>query len=125
MTAEQSILTGCGTPPLQAQKLGVNIATGLTAAGTTIADALPLTSKLNVLGTVGSGTGAQLPTVEAGEVVTVKNAGANTLKLYPSGADQKLNGGSDGAAVDVAATETAVCQRLSGTDTLVSIMVLP
>lgn len=63
---------------------------GLTAAGTTRADALALTSSINVLGTVASGTGAILPaaaTVGIGGSVIVFNDGANPAKIYAAGSD--------------------------------------
>lgn len=59
-------------------------ATGLTATGSTAADALQLSADWNTVATTASGTGVKLPPTEAGAVVCVYNAGANTLAVYPA-----------------------------------------
>lgn len=85
------------------------VGNGLTAAGTTIADALQLSSIVNNFGTVASGAGAKLSdSVRSGLLVYVRNGGANALLLYPPNASGTINGGSTGAAVSIAATEVAV-----------------
>lgn len=68
----------------------VSTATGLTAAGTTRADALALTKAVNVLGTVGSGTGVVLPsaaTAGLGGSVIVFNDGSSPATVYGAGSD--------------------------------------
>lgn len=118
MTADPKILIGVGMAPEQAKRVGQAVVTGISAAGSAIADATKLGGKCNVVSTAAASTGVQLPEVALGEVVVVQNRGANTVAVYPSSASQKINGGSDGASVNVAATKTGVFQRVSGTDTL-------
>jgi hypothetical protein len=68
----------------------VSVATGLTAAGTNQATALPLTKALNVVATAAASTGVLLPddtVVGVGGAVTVYNDGANAIKVYATGSD--------------------------------------
>ena len=77
----------------------------VTAAGSTLATATPLPGNLNVVTTVAASTGVTLPAgVLPGEVVYVKNAGANALSVYPATAAGVIAGGSAGAAVSLATT---------------------
>jgi hypothetical protein len=65
-------------------------ANGLTAAGTTRADALQLTAAINQLGTVAASTGVVLPasaTVGVGGNVRIYNDGSNAAKVYALGSD--------------------------------------
>jgi hypothetical protein len=87
-----------------------------TAAGTTIADALDLTAAVNNITTVASGAGVQLPAAPIGTQILVRNSGANALLVYPDGAGIKINGGTDGAAVSVAATEVGIFAKVSATN---------
>lgn len=79
---------------------------GLVATGAAQATALPLRAVFNHLATVASSTGVILPAglPRNGEVV-VKNAGANTLNIYPP-VGNAINGGSANAAVTLAAGST-------------------
>jgi hypothetical protein len=81
-------------------------ATGLTAAGTTLATALVLAAQANVILTTAASTGVSLPNV-IGAKIWVYNAGANALSVYPNGASGTINGGSAGAAVSLAAAGKA------------------
>lgn len=106
--------------------LALSTATGLTAAGTTIADALALTRVYNVLTTVASGAGAKLWDAPVGARLEVVNAGANALLLYPEDAvDATLNGGSIGASVSVAAGSMVICYRVSTTNWIVRELTAP
>lgn len=60
---------------------------GLTAAGTTRADALALTSQLNNVETAAASTGVVLPAAVVGQIITVFNNGANPIKVYAAGSD--------------------------------------
>ena len=92
------------------------VATGLTAAGTTIADALLLDAVVNNLGTVASGTGVQLPAdLDIGSEVIVRNGGASALLVYPPSATEAINAAADDAAVSVAVTEVATFHKVSAT----------
>lgn len=87
-----------------AQAVSGSVATGITAGTTqTQAGATPLTAANNVIGTVGTeNDGVILPAAAVGDVVFVRNGGANTAKIYPP-VGGALNGGSANAAVTLAA----------------------
>ena len=62
-----------------------NVASGLTATGTTQADALQLTDGYSFLSTTALNTGVKLPTVAStGTFAQVVNHGVNELKVYPA-----------------------------------------
>src|SRR3954470_16984159 len=85
-----------------------SVATGLTAAGTTIADALALTAGVNVVSTAASGTGVKLPVAAIGAEVIVQNLGANDLEVYPPNASGIINGASAGTAITLASATKVV-----------------
>ena len=87
----------------------------VAATGTTIANAAALTGPAVVV-TGGNGTtGVQLPDLAVGETILVHSDGGAT-KLYPHSSTGKINAGSAGANVVVAADETAILFRFSATD---------
>lgn len=98
-----------------------SVSTGLTAAGTTISDALALVSFVNVVSSATASTGVKLPDAPIGQTVFVQNNGANALNVFPHSSSGTLNGGSAGAAVTCAAAAGNLCTRLSSTDWLVSV----
>lgn len=64
--------------------LGVaTVSTGLTAAGTTQATALALTTDWNDFSTVAANSGCRLQARKAGQVQDVFNGGANAERVYP------------------------------------------
>lgn len=83
----------------------------LTAAGTTIADALVLIAVYNVLTTVAASSGAKLWDAPIGTMVIVVNAGANALALYPHSVSGTINGGGGGSSVSIATAALAICIR--------------
>ncbi len=126
-----SDLMGLGLEAQKASKIGEQtvataptktVGTGLTAAGTTISDALALTKQINVVSTTAASTGVKLPSnTPIGAEIIVQNNGANALNLFPPTSSGTLNGGSAGAAVTIAAGAGNRCHRLSSTDWLVSV----
>ena len=56
---------------------------GLTAVGSTRADALQLTKIYNSVDTAASGTGVLLPPTQMGATIYIANSGAHTIKVYP------------------------------------------
>lgn len=77
----------------------------ISAAGSTLATATPLTSRFNKVTTVAASAGVSLPVgVGVGEVVVVQNSGSNALSVYPATATGTIAGGSAGAAVSLAVT---------------------
>lgn len=80
-----SRLMGAHFAPLQAQEVIGNAATGLTATGSSVTDALQLSASVNTVATTAASTGVKLPPCEAGAMVVVNNMGAQTLTVYPYG----------------------------------------
>lgn len=83
-----SRLMGSGTPAGQTAAIVGDTVTGLTAAGSTNADALQLSAVNNRVTTTAAGTGVRLPPLEVGAMVTVMNSGANALLVYPGTGNQ-------------------------------------
>ena len=61
-----------------------SVGTGISAAGTTQGTATILSKEINIVSTVTSASGVQLPTAVAGMVVTITNTSANSLLVYPA-----------------------------------------
>lgn len=78
-----SRLLGSGLSPLAATNICGDVATTLTATGTTNADALALSATINQVGTTALNTGVRLMLPESGSGVVVINSGANALLVYP------------------------------------------
>ena len=94
--------------------LNRSLATTLSAAGTTQADALALTNDINVVTTTAASTGVRLPAPAAGRVIVVVNRGANTLKVYPV-TSTAINTLGNNAAFSVAANATLTLRGSSTT----------
>ena len=88
-----------GTSAMSAQAINGRVATGLTAAGTTISDALDLNATINVVSTVAASTGVQLYSMLIGDEMEVYNAGANSLKVYPQSSSVAINQLAAGSAM--------------------------
>jgi hypothetical protein len=56
---------------------------GLTAVGSTRANALQLTHVYNSIDTATAGTGVLLPKTQMGATIFIANSGASTIKVYP------------------------------------------
>ena len=119
-------LIGLGMPPEQANVLNsetlssapaLSSSGSLTAAGSTITDALALTSFVNLVGTAAASTGVKLPIdCPIGQCVYISNNGANGLKVYAQ-SSQTLNTTIAGATgTTVANTEAIQCIRQSATN---------
>lgn len=81
----------------------------ISAAGTTQATGTQLTESVNVISTVGAASGVNLPASAAGAVVTIINAGANPLLVYPLiGATDTINGIAATIGVSILPGTTAV-----------------
>ena len=80
-------LLGSGLGALSVQAMGLDVASGLTATGTTQSDAYALTAEKSAFTTVASGSGAVLYASAApGDSQLVYNGGANPLRVYPPSA---------------------------------------
>lgn len=60
-----------------------SVSGAVSAAGTVQANSTALTSQINVVSTVASGAGVQLPNTVAGVRITIMNTSANALLVYP------------------------------------------
>lgn len=101
-------LMGAGVPAGVASQIGSVLATGLTAAGTTRADALQLAASSNVFTTVGSSTGAKLPAPSGSAPVVIYNGGANALAVYSYSTTDTINALSAGAGFSVTNAKSAI-----------------
>jgi hypothetical protein len=61
-----------------------SVGTGISANGTTQAQATAITKEMNIVSTVLSTQGVVLPTAIAGMVLTITNTSANALLVYPA-----------------------------------------
>lgn len=91
-----------------ANEIGLDSASGLlTATGSTIVGALVLLADFNLMGTVASGTGVQLPPADGQPIQPLYNGGSNALLVYPQ-ATEIINAGSVGVAFSVGAGKSCV-----------------
>jgi len=121
-------LMGSGVPGQEATYIGTetfdsvpaqSVAITLTATGTVLADALQLTALNNILTTVAASTGVKLPvmgTDALGAPVYIKNAGANTVNIFPESATVGINRGTLGAAITLAAGSSATLRKTTATN---------
>jgi hypothetical protein len=61
-----------------------SVGTGISANGTTQAQATAITKEMNIVSTVLTTQGVVLPTAIAGMVITITNTSANSLLVYPA-----------------------------------------
>lgn len=108
-------VVGGGFSPGQAKALNGAIATGLTAAGTTITDAFALVADSNIIGTCGSGAGVKLPSCELGDSCEVYNGGANSCKVYPDSSTAQINGTPVGTGIVLATNTACMFRRITTT----------
>lgn len=114
--AIKSRLMGVGLSAGQAEQIVGDTATGLTATGSAITDALRLTAAVNCVTTTASSTGVILPgDTQPGDEISVFNDGAQTLTVYPPASTQEINDAGDGAGHSVAANKGASYRRLNAT----------
>lgn len=90
-----AIISGTAAWTASAIAVSVPVGNALTAAGTTIADALQLSKQINNVTTAAASTGVILPVGAIGMRITVFNAGANPIKVYAN--DSETIDGTAGA----------------------------
>ena len=120
MALARNIMRG-GWSAGNAKAVNGAVATGLTAAGTTLATALALQADTNVLGTVSSGTGVSLPSCEIGDSCEVYNGGANSVTVYPDASTVQINALTAGNGFLLAANTMAYARRVSTTRWIVNL----
>lgn len=79
-----------------------SVATGISANGSTQGTATLLNKEINVVSTVSTNEGVQLPSAIAGMVLTITNTSANDLLVYPM-----TSGTINSLSVDAAFTQLA------------------
>jgi hypothetical protein len=99
----------------QAKALNGAIATGLTAAGTGLSDALALSADVNVIGTAAASTGVKLASCEKGDSQQIYNGGANAVKVYPNTSSEQINAIGAGNGFLLAPNTACFCVRTSAT----------
>jgi hypothetical protein len=78
-------MMGVGIGAGSASLINGTVVDALAATGSVQADALALPSDMNVMTSVGAGTGVRLPAIpQPGDEVLVANLGANALSVYPA-----------------------------------------
>lgn len=108
-------ITRGGTSAGSAQAMNGRMATGISAAGSTITDATDLTSTVSVVSTVSSGQGVQLPSMLVNDQCEVYNATTTPLKVYPDQTTVAINQLSAAAAVTLGQYQGATFRKVSST----------
>lgn len=104
-----------GIPQPTAAALLQDVATSITAAGTTQGAATELTAADSEVTTVAAGAGVALSSkLAAGDAVSVFNAGANPLKVYPP-SGMKINALAANAAMTLATNTGCIFKCVSTT----------
>lgn len=99
-----------------AQAINGVVATGITAAGTTIGTATDLVATVNVIGTVTTaGDGVQLPSMVISDVTEVYNDGANACTVYPDQTTVAINQLSTGSGILLAPNTGARFRKVTST----------
>jgi len=114
MALAKNIMRG-GWSAGNAKAVNGAVATALTAAGTTISDALDLLADTNVIGTAASGSGVQLPSCEIGDSCEVYNGGANTVVVYPDATANQINAIAAGSGFNLATNTSCFCRKITST----------
>jgi len=127
--ALDSNLIGLGVPAKVAEQIAtftisaaptLATASGLTATGSTIANALQLTSFSSSIASTPAGSGVKLPDCPVGFPIFISNADAvETLEVYPLNSSSQITGiapGGAGTAVTLAAPGLGVFFRVSATE---------
>lgn len=97
------------------------VATGLTAAGTTLATALDLTADTNVIGTAAASSGVSLPSCEIGDSVEVYNGGANAVTVYPDVSTTTINQLSAGSGFSLGTNTMCYCRKITASRWIVNL----
>src|SRR4051812_48362435 len=96
-----------------AKAINGSIATGLVAAGTTLATALDLLADTNVIATCASGAGVQLASCEVGDSQEIYNGGSNACMVYPDASGNQLNSLVAGNGFLLATNTMCYCRKIS------------
>jgi hypothetical protein len=115
MHMKKMVGIGGALPRTSAMAITGDVATGLTAAGSTQATALALTAVNSVVSTAAAGTGVILEAnLEVGDTTRVTNLGANALLVYPP-VGGAIQAGAANAGFSVATGKSAEFRKVTGT----------
>lgn len=120
MALARNIMKG-GWSAGNAKAVNGNVGTALTAAGTTISDALDLVADTNVIGTCASGAGVQLPSCEIGDSCEVYNGGANACTVYPDTSTTQINALVAGNGFLLATNTMCYARKITSTRWIVNL----
>ena len=112
MTIPSRVL-GAGNSPLSTQSICGTGTVGLVAVGTTITDALLLSTSQNTITTSSASTGVRLPPTEDGARVIIRNDSGVTIAVYPYSVASTINAGA--TSLSLATAKTAVFYATSAT----------
>lgn len=99
----------------QARAVAGNIATAVSAAGTSITDATDLVASVNMVTTWAASAGVQLPAMDLGDEVEVINLGAGAGFVYPETASVQINALSAGTGFVLAPNTGVKVRKASAT----------
>lgn len=113
-------LAAVGLPTEQAIRIGSDPAAAVTTAGTAIGTATAITSRLSVLTTASSQTGAKLPSTAEIMAEYFGYVGSTTSAVvYPHASAATINGGTAGAGKTIAQGKAFSARRTSSTNWMV------
>ena len=106
-----------GFPGRVANALAMTGTGSISAAGTVQADATLLTTSLNLVTTATASTGVRLPPTknatnnEPLHFIVIRNAGANTINIFPA-VGESINDGAADAAITLSASAGRILYTL-------------
>lgn len=113
--ARKKQVMGTGNSPASANMIVGSVASGLTATGSTQADALALSADINEVTTVAASTGVILPAnCDVGDQIFVYSIGAQTLTVYAPGTET-INAIAAASGFSVATAKTATFTKVNNT----------
>lgn len=114
MPLSKEIMQG-GFPGSMARTIGGEVASSVSAAGTTISDATALTKSLNVISSCASGAGVLLYNMEVNDSQEVYNDTATQCLVYPPTTSYQINQISAGSAHILPGYTSCVYRKVSTT----------
>jgi hypothetical protein len=120
-------LIGAGFSAGQAESIGGQYR-ALTALGSSLATAAPVTASITVVGSANGTLGVSLPSVEVGAEVWLFNNSGSTCPVYPDASTVAIcvpgtGLGSAGTAFSLLTYKTAIFKRATATQWLVCVTV--
>ena len=124
-------LIGLGMPPEQASVLSnesvssvpsQSVSSAFTALGTNLATAAPLTALVTNVASAAAGTGVALPaSAPIGAFITVRNGGANDIKVYTPVATDSINSTTGSITLTTLNKQVGIFVRVTATAWIASV----